>query len=88
MHFTKGIARIFWGGGGVVTLCHIRVLTKSSADLRSENGVCNYLALENIYGLYVVYLKKLPHKGGGGVTGARGSPSLAMLLFMDSSFRL
>ena len=53
-----------------------------------ENGVCNYLTLEKIYGmlilrirtfspselqgLYVVYLKKSSHKGGGGGGGGGG----------------
>ena len=57
-----------------------------------ENGVRIYLALENVYGmlvlwlhafspselqdLYVVYLKKVSHKGagGGGGRGVTGTP--------------
>ena len=62
--FLRGVARMFqrgWGGGGGGrrghTVSHPGYLHSPLQMFGPENGVCNYLALVTIYGLYVVCLK-------------------------------
>ena len=100
---SRGIARIFQRGGGggggggggrgegVHTASYPVYLHSPLQMLCPENGVCNYLALEKIYGmltlrvcafsppellgLYVAYLKNDLAKGGGGGAWAPQDPT-------------
>ena len=56
------------GGGGRRghTVSHPGYLHSPLQMFGPENGVCNYLAVVTIYGLYVVCLKNYLTKGVGG----------------------
>ena len=53
----RGIARISQGGGGGHTLSHPGYLHSPLQMFGPENEVCNYLALEKIHGMLILWIQ-------------------------------